>query len=377
MRRLAILCTILATSLALCLAAQALAASGQPQKDSRPGTLLNALWTAQELAGSDADRAIGAVGDPDPSVPALAPGVVLPPRPAPVPKAMQGAIRRVDLPAKATGKGRKAIALTFDLCERANNVAGYENRVINLLRAQNARATFFAGGKWMRSHPEKAMQLMADPRFELGNHAWTHGNLALMTREEIASQMGLVEVQYANLRAELLRRAGAKGLAAEAARVPGALSLMRLPYGRSSELALDALAASGYVVIQWDVDGEGDEEAYSPEELAARALRLLKPGSIMLMHANAVPQKTLAILRILLPELKRRGYETVTVSELLRLGLSSQGRPQAVREGYFTTPGDNLQYDAIFPGKGTLKPDPSRPFAPDPVPPVSPVPPAR
>ncbi|MBI5518424.1 MAG: polysaccharide deacetylase family protein [Desulfovibrio sp.] len=376
MRRLAAFCSMLVLCLAApalsasalaasALSASALAASGKP----RPDALLSALWTPRELAGSEADRVIGAVGEPDPGVPALAPGVTLPERPAAVPRAMQGAIRRVELPAAASGKevgkGRKAIALTFDLCERANNVAGYENRVINLLRERNLRATFFAGGKWMRSHPEKAMQLMADARFEMGNHAWTHGNLALMTREEIASQMRLAEIQYANLRAELLRRAEAKGLGPLAAQRAGVLSVMRLPYGRSSELALDALAASGYVVIQWDVDGEGDEELHTPEELAARALRLLKPGSIMLMHANAVPQKTFAILRILLPELKKRGYETVTVSELLR-----RGRPQTVREGYFTTPGDNLQYDAIFPGKGTLKPDPARPFATEPVPPA-------
>lgn len=341
--------------LAILLAAFALPGNSLAADLASNAALLG-LWTPAELAGTDADRVIGPVGEPDATAPAqLAP---LPPRPAPTPRPMRGCIRRVELP-----KGKKLLALTFDLCERANNVAGFENRIVALLRGENAHATFFAGGKWMRSHPEAAMQLMADPRFELGNHAWTHGNLALMTRDEIDRQMRLTEQQYANLRAELGGKAAAAGLADRMARVPQSLTLMRLPYGRSSETALKTLADMGYAVIQWDVEGERDEERHSPRELAARILKLVRPGSIVLLHANAVPHKTYELLKLLLPGLRTRGFRTATVSELL-----AQGRPEAVREGYFTVPGDNRQYDAMFPGKGTLKPDHARPFSPAPVP---------
>jgi len=294
--------------------------------------LLHALWTPAERAGTDADRIVGAIGAPDPTAPGpTAPDTdsagVLPALPA-VPGAMRGAIRRVSPPG-----GRKVAAITFDLCERANNVAGYNNQIINLLREQNVRATFFAGGKWMRSHPEKTMQLMADPRFELGSHTWTHGNLALMSRAEIIQQMRLTEVQYALLRAELAGRAKAKGLEAALDRVPQRLRLMRLPYGRSSELALDTLAELGYPVIQWDVAGEA--------------------------------KNSFQVLKRLVAELRARGYELLTVSELLRLGT-----PESVRDGYFTEPGDNLRYDSEYPGKGTLHPDPTRPATGVPVPPL-------
>jgi len=317
--------------------------------------LLHALWTPAERAGTDADRIVGAIGAPDPTAPGpTAPDTdsagVLPALPA-VPGAMRGAIRRVSPPG-----GRKVAAITFDLCERANNVAGYNNQIINLLREQNVRATFFAGGKWMRSHPEKTMQLMADPRFELGSHTWTHGNLALMSRAEIIQQMRLTEVQYALLRAELAGRAKTKGLEDALDRVPQRLRLMRLPYGRSSELALDTLAELGYPVIQWDVAGEDGEEA---------ALARVRPGSIVLLHANAVPKNSFQVLKRLVAELRARGYELLTVSELLRLGT-----PESVRDGYFTEPGDNLRYDSEYPGKGTLHPDPTRPATGVPVPPL-------
>ena len=353
--------------LCLCLWLTAVAgpclAAGEQPLSFGSDALLHGLWTPAELAGSAADRVIGAVGEPDPSLPpalppSLSEGLASESALPPVRPELRGAIRRVNVPS-----GRKVVAVTFDLCERANNVAGYNNRIINLLRASGLKATFFAGGKWMRSHPEQAMQLMADPRFELGSHTWTHGNLALMDQAQIQTQMQPTQAQYAWLRQELARRAKARALSAHMARVPQALRLMRLPYGRSSRLALEELAQSGYPVIQWDVEGERDEEENAPAILAKNALAAIRPGSIVLLHANAVPQKSFDILERLVKGLRRRGYALVTVSELLRLG-----PVETVVDGYFTVPGDNLKYDAIFPGKGTLKPDPSRPFTSVPVP---------
>ncbi|MDP3426156.1 MAG: polysaccharide deacetylase family protein, partial [Humidesulfovibrio sp.] len=283
-------------SLLLMAVARPCLAAGPPQQDARPrqqdhrqpltfgsSALVSAshgLWSAAELAGTEADRVIGAVGEPDPSFPEpTGQEAVLPPTPPDMyPPELRGVIRRVHVRGR-----RKVVAVTFDLCERANNVAGYNDRIINLLRAGGHKATFFAGGKWMRSHPEKAMQLMADPRFELGSHTWTHGNLALMDQAQIRTQMEPTQAQYALLRQELSRRAEAKGLAAQMALVPPALRVMRLPYGRSSALALEELARSGYPVIQWDVEGERDEEVHSPAMLAKSALADIRPGSIVLL----------------------------------------------------------------------------------------------
>jgi peptidoglycan-N-acetylglucosamine deacetylase len=50
---------------------------------------------------------------------------------APVPLELSSSIRSVALPL-----GKKLIALTFDLCEAAGDVSGYDGRIIDLLRAQ-------------------------------------------------------------------------------------------------------------------------------------------------------------------------------------------------------------------------------------------------
>jgi peptidoglycan/xylan/chitin deacetylase (PgdA/CDA1 family) len=74
----------------------------------------------------------------------------------PVPQ--RGAIRRVSLPA-----GKKLVALTFDLCEQRFEVSGYQDGIVDTLRQNGIKATFFMGGKWMLSHRERTQQLMADP----------------------------------------------------------------------------------------------------------------------------------------------------------------------------------------------------------------------
>ena len=69
-------------------------------------------------------------------------------------------IRRVELP-----PGKKLVAFTFDLCEQPFEIAGYQGDIVDLLREHKVQATFFAGGKWLLTHPERAAQLVGDPLF--------------------------------------------------------------------------------------------------------------------------------------------------------------------------------------------------------------------
>ena len=303
--------------------------------------LLHGLWFEDQLAGSDSDLARTTLPEPDLRPPRRTrPLRSLPP----VPADRQQVIVRVE-----PRNGRKVVALTFDLCERAPHLAGYRRDIVNFLRSKNVKATFFAGGKWMRSHPEKAMQLMADPLFEVGDHAWTHGNLALMDESEVREQIDWTQAQYELLYETLDRRARERGLGREMALVPPSLRIMRLPYGRNNERTGDILASMGLPMIQWSVEGEQDELERTVDQLVQWNLDKVRPGAIILMHANAVPKKTHLLVPRLVPELQKRGYEFVTVSELLEMGPAV-----TVTDGYFDKPGDNRYVDDLFGGKGTL-----------------------
>jgi peptidoglycan/xylan/chitin deacetylase (PgdA/CDA1 family) len=299
------------------------------------------LWTPAQLAEPrdparrQAERAIRHLAEPDVS----APGRTTPSDPvATLPTQRCGIIRRVQLPA-----GDRRVALTFDLCERTAHVTGYDARLVDALRRAGARATFFAGGKWLRSHRERALQLMADPRFEMGNHTWSHANMEVAPAEFRKRQVEWTAAQYDDLRVELAERLSARGLRQADG---GPLRLFRLPYGRGGKDVARFLNAAGYAVIQWDVVGEGGQG--SARARAAAIVDAVRPGSIVLLHANAVPRDTAEIVRLLLPMLAAKGYATATVGELL-----DAGAPQTVTEGYFTNPGDNAVYDTMFEGYGT------------------------
>ena len=102
-------------------------------------------WTPAALAGTEAElKHVHSRQSLD-----LTPlkQVTLPPA-TPIATELRGSIRGVTLPPE-----QKLIALTFDLCEENGYVSGYDGRVVDLLRAQGIKATFFAGGKWMETHP--------------------------------------------------------------------------------------------------------------------------------------------------------------------------------------------------------------------------------
>ncbi|MBR6976419.1 MAG: polysaccharide deacetylase family protein [Ottowia sp.] len=262
------------------------------------------------------------------------PATLLPPLP---PEAV-GLVRRVDT-------SERVLALTFDLCELATNTTGCDMDICNFLRREGIAATLFMGGKWMRTHARRVRQLLTVPYFEIANHAWSHGNCALLSPAGLRAQVLWTQAQYELLREEALREAGA-GM-----HIPPVPTLFRLPYGRCTPQALRGIADMGLQVIQWDVTGESGADNRDPQRARAEARKLAaqtKPGSIILFHANLVPRGTAVLLRAYVEEMRARGYAFSTVSDLLR-----RGRPVRSQDGYFSRPGDNVQWDGRFGPSGT------------------------
>lgn len=267
----------------------------------------------------------------------------------PVAAGLRGAIRRVDLP-----RGKKLIALTLDLCEQTGEVAGYDGAIFDYLRAERIKATLFTGGKWMRSHEARTRQLMVEPLFELANHGWSHRNLRLLQGAELSREILGPQRSYEAIRAGLVTN---QCLAPEdAERIPPRIGLFRFPFGACNPAALDAVNEAGLLAIQWDLSTGDPSPSTSAKEIAEAMVRNVKPGSIIIAHANGRGHNTAAALPLAVPRLKALGYEFVTVSELL-----AAGRPVVAQTCYDSRPGDTDRYDRLFTLRAPRPPPPGTP----------------
>ena len=299
--------------------------------------ILESCWSSDELAGISSEKRPlprkSSLAAPQP--PTSSSKNTLPP----LPPELQNSIRSV-----IPFQGRKLIALTFDLCEGKGEIAGYDAGIVNFLRASKVKATFFAGGKWLQSHPDRAMQLMADPLFEVGNHSWSHPNFRLIPEPQMHEQITWTQAQYEILWNELATKVQAKGIdSREMNRIPKVPLTFRFPYGTCSPQALRVTAAHGLPAIQWNIVTADSAKTQTAEKIARIILKRVKPGSIIIMHANGKGVHTADALPLCVPALLNQGYQFVTVSELLQAGPVF-----STSTCYEEKPNDNQRYDRIY-----------------------------
>jgi peptidoglycan/xylan/chitin deacetylase (PgdA/CDA1 family) len=291
-----------------------------------------ACWSADSLMSRASERAIRhAPYSAPPFATNPAAGESLPS----LPQNFRGSIRRVELP-----PGKKLVALTFDLCENANEVSGYDGAIIDILRSKDVKATFFPSGKWLFDHEERAQQLLADPLFQVGAHSWTHWNYRLLTPQEVAEDLQLDLKADAETRGKLQSRA----CYAESAHVAlPRLSIFRFPFGTCTAENMRAVNDAGLLAIQWDVVSGDPAPAQTADKIRHGVVAGAKPGSIIIMHANGRGHHTAEALPLVIDDLRAKGFEFETVS-----GLLAQGRPVVADSCYENKPGDNVRYDKLF-----------------------------
>ncbi len=226
-----------------------------------------------------------------------------------------GALRRVDLPGR-----EKVVALTFDLCEQPHEIAGYQGDLIDYLRDHNIPATFFAGGKWLLTHPERAQQLMADPLFEIGDHTWDHANLRLVSGGQLNDEIVNAQAAYMQEREVLGRKQCLEFRAATAEnRAPERMTLFRFPFGACDEASLSAVEYAGLRAVQWDIAAADPSKGQTADKIVPYVVGQAKSGSIIIFHANGRGWHTGEALPKVVEQLTQKGFTFKTVSGLLNM----------------------------------------------------------
>lgn len=178
------------------------------------------------------------------------------------------------------------VALTFD--DGPQPSVG--NRIMDCLAQYGGRATFFMVGDRVASRKTEVQRMVREGH-EVANHTMNHKYL---------QKLGAAEIQ-----AQVTRCNDA--IEAACGVRP---TIMRLPGGNHNSTVV---ANTHMPMIQWNIDTL-DWKTKNADKTVAAVLDHVKDGDIVLMH-ELYSQSGDAALRII-PELHRRGFQMVTVSEM-------------------------------------------------------------
>lgn len=177
------------------------------------------------------------------------------------------------------------IALTYD-----DGPSKYTKELLDLLKENNSAATFFVLGLQVNKYQDTIVQMIEDGN-QIGNHSYDHKRLTTLNDEELYNQINKTD----NL---IYETALYKPF------------VMRPPYGTTSEALNKKIQKP---IIKWSIDTR-DWESRNSDAITDIILEKVKDGDIILMHD--LYESSLEASKIVIPELIKRGYQLVTVSEL-------------------------------------------------------------
>ena len=212
---------------------------------------------------------------------------------------------------------KKHVALTFDDGPNADTT----KIVLEALKKNNCRATFFIVGQNVTGKTNALVKTEKDLGCELGNHSFDHARLpGLITEEEVESEeseaSGEPEVKLNTEAAQAELDKTDEAVKAAAGVRP---TVCRAPYGEWSDAVLSLMNRPH---ILWSLDTL-DWKYRDTERLIEVVRDSRQDGDIILMHdihettANAIDQ--------ICQDLTEDGYETVTVTELAAINGISLG----------------------------------------------------
>lgn len=185
---------------------------------------------------------------------------------------------------------KKRVAISFDAAWGADKTAS----IMDILDTNGAGATFFLVGFWVEKYPELVREI-SQRGYEVGNHSANHPRMSKLTKKQ-------KELELRSVNDAIHKLTG---------KTP---TVFRPPFGDYDDATVEAVNGLGMHCVQWSIDSL-DWKEISTEEIVSRCTKGVKCGDIILMHNNSA--HILDALPRILEDLKKQGFEVVSVSELI------------------------------------------------------------
>lgn len=187
---------------------------------------------------------------------------------------------------------KKIVALTFD----DGPDPRYTPEILNILKKNKIKATFFDIGSKMKQYPLIVKRQVKEGHL-IGNHTYTHPDLIVESEKTVYKELEETEKIIEN----------ETGLRTY---------LFRPPKGLLDSNIFNSVQNLGYKIILWGV-GVENHSLKTPQQLANRVIANTYPGTIILAHDGRLDRtKTVAAVKIIISKLKKKGYKFVTLKEM-------------------------------------------------------------
>ena len=196
-------------------------------------------------------------------------------------------------------RSQNKVALTFD--DGPNEP--YTSEIMDILKEYNVKATFFVLGKNVERSPDTLKRMVKEGHI-IGNHTYDHPYLLIQSKAHVKYEIEKTEEA-------IFKAAGIKP------------HLFRPPYGLSSNWLYYAVQGWGYVSIEWSVTGNNGGKEIRPDAIEKDILSKVTNGAIILLHdgnrlvKGADRSHVVKALPVIIESLRAKGYQLVTVPELL------------------------------------------------------------
>ena len=199
--------------------------------------------------------------------------------------------------------GEHEVALTFD----DGPDPEWTPKILDILKEHGVKAAFFVVGKNAEDHPGLVQRIL-DEGHEIGNHTYSHANLAIMSPARMRLELNMTQRLIESITGR-------------------STTLFRPPYNADSnptkieDLAPLKIAQEelGYTVVLEKVDPQ-DWARPGVNEIVERVKKLRGEGNLVLLHdAGGDRSQTVEALPKIIDYLQMRGDRIVSLSELLNI----------------------------------------------------------
>lgn len=194
------------------------------------------------------------------------------------------------LPIYSVDTEENKIALTINCAWNADDI----DLILETLSNNQVKVTFFMVGEWIEKFPE-AVKKIYESGNEIANHSESHPHVNNLTYEKNVEQIEKCSQKIKEI-------------------TGNPTTLYRGPYGEYNDTVLKAAETLNHITIQWNIDSL-DYKGLTGEQMWERIEPKLGKGSIILMHNGT--ENTALSLDELIKKIKEKGYELVTISNLI------------------------------------------------------------